>query len=64
MLIYLGLQQFKKKIMIKMKQTDEGVEVWGAKGRQPTPTYKISATYLDGYKVEIRVDTNHLLLNF
>ena len=34
-----------------MKQTDEGVEVWGAKGRQPTPTYKISATYLDGYKV-------------
>jgi len=35
---------------VQMKQTDEGVEVWGAKGRQPTPTYKISATYLDGYK--------------
>jgi hypothetical protein len=25
--------------------------IWGAKGRPATPTYKISATYMDGYKV-------------
>jgi len=34
-----------------MEEVDEGVRVWGAQGRSPTPYYKISATYLDGFKV-------------
>jgi hypothetical protein len=34
-----------------MENVAEGVRVWGAKGRPATPTYKISATYMDGYKV-------------
>jgi len=35
---------------VQMKDVENGVEVWGAKGRAPTPSYKISATYMDGYK--------------
>ena len=35
-----------------MLETNEGVMVKGALGRAPTDTYKISATYLDGYKVK------------
>jgi hypothetical protein len=34
-----------------MEAVAEGVRVWGARGRPATPTYKISATFMDGYKV-------------
>jgi len=34
-----------------MEAVADGVRVWGARGRPATPTYKISATYMDGYKV-------------
>jgi hypothetical protein len=34
-----------------MEAVGEGVRVWGARGRPATPTYKISATFMDGYKV-------------
>ena len=36
-----------------MAEVVNGVKVWGTKGRAPTPYYKISATYLDGYKVNL-----------
>lgn len=37
---------------IQIKQEGENqVKVWGIKGRTDTPTYKISASYTDGYKL-------------
>lgn len=35
---------------VTMLNTSEGIRVKGAKGRAPSQNYKISATYLDGYK--------------
>jgi len=37
---------------IQIKQDGENrVKVWGIKGEPDTPTYKISASYIDGYKL-------------
>lgn len=37
---------------IQIKQDGKGrVKVWGIKGQSETPTYKISASYIDGYKL-------------
>jgi hypothetical protein len=37
---------------IKLKQDGENrVKVWGIKGKPHTPTYKISASYIDGFKL-------------
>ncbi|XP_027219680.2 uncharacterized protein [Penaeus vannamei] len=35
---------------VQLEETNCGVVVRGAKGRKPTDSYKVSATYLDGYK--------------
>ncbi|MEX0823093.1 MAG: acyclic terpene utilization AtuA family protein [Balneolaceae bacterium] len=37
---------------VKLKQEGKDrVKVWGIEGRSETPTYKISASYIDGYKI-------------
>lgn len=37
---------------IQLKQEGENrVKVWGIEGKPHTPTYKISASYIDGYKI-------------
>ncbi len=37
---------------VQLKQENKNrVKVWGIKGRPETPTYKISASYIDGYKL-------------
>lgn len=33
------------------EDSKDRVKVWGIEGRQDTPTYKISASYIDGYKL-------------
>ncbi|XP_076046377.1 uncharacterized protein LOC143028331 isoform X2 [Oratosquilla oratoria] len=35
---------------VKLEETADGVQVLGAKGRPPTDSFKVIATYLDGYK--------------
>ena len=42
-----------------MEEVEGGVKVWGARGKLPTPHYKISATYLDGYKVGYVIRCKH-----
>lgn len=33
----------------------DAVRVWGVKGKPPTPTLKVSATYMDGYRVGLMI---------
>lgn len=35
---------------VQVAEVEAGVEVWGARGKPPTNFYKVSTTYLDGYK--------------
>ncbi|CAL8081779.1 unnamed protein product [Orchesella dallaii] len=35
---------------VRLEETDDGVRVSGARGRPPTPFYKVGGTYQDGWK--------------
>ena len=43
-----------------MEAVEDGVRVWGAKGRPATAYYKISATYMDGYKVSVATSATYM----